>query len=271
MSVYSDKSKSCRNFLGSRIDAKRRPLENVWRSLTHWSCCVFNEQINRSNQVCLTAVLHSWLLLNTARVGKLCMWWVWTMWDILKCSAELSILIAHGYKQGRQLGDSGRAQRCQNPLVYFLSCSFFFVCVLPLPQQHLPFLCQQWPLRVQGRLADERRCGGERKREHLVCRALISIALGEQVHPTFPHKNHKHTRTYTATHTLSNGWPLASTSLGLKGGDVQSRLQQECLSERMAESVQSTVPLWDSPLFIPLCLHFNWSCQKTEPKCEAKS
>lgn len=56
---------------------------------------------------------------------------------------------------------------------------------------------------------------GERKREHLVCRALISIALGEQVLPIFPHKKitHKHTSTYSVTNTLSDGWPLASTSL----------------------------------------------------------
>lgn len=67
-----------------------------------------------------------------------------------------------------------------------------------------------------------RRAQKREKGEHLVCRALISIALGEHALPTFPHKKdtHKHTRTYSVTHTLSDGWPLASTSLGLKRGDV---------------------------------------------------
>lgn len=75
---------------------------------------------------------------------------------------------------------------------------------------------------------------------------------------------HKHTLTYSVTHTLSDGWPYASASLGLKKGYVKCRLEQEWLSEGTTASAWSAVPLWDSPLSIPLGLHFNGSCQKRE-------
>lgn len=62
---------------------------------------------------------------------------------------------------------------------------------------------------------EEREQKGE-KGEHLVCRALISVALGERVLPTFPHKHTcthavtptcvctlMHTRTLTHIHSLT--------------------------------------------------------------------
>lgn len=126
--------------------------------------CVWNEYLNRSNQVCLAVVLFS-RTVEYGEVGELCMWFVW---DNLKRSSELSILIALSIKQRRQLGDSGRAQRCRSPLVYFFSYSALFVYFPPAPHpvpQHLPLrLTQQWPLRRQERWAEEG-SGGESQRE----------------------------------------------------------------------------------------------------------
>lgn len=78
----------------------------------------------------------------------------------------------------------------------------------PVPQHHLLLLSQQWPLRGLERWAEEGRSGGEsekrEKGEHLVCRALISIALGEQALPTFPH-THTYAHIQSLTHSVMVG------------------------------------------------------------------
>ncbi len=54
------------------------------------------------------------------------------------------------------------------------------------------------------------------KGEHLVCRALISIALGEQALPTFPHKNigtNTHAHIQSLTHSVMVG-PLPAPPWG---------------------------------------------------------
>lgn len=64
--------------------------------------------------------------------------------------------------------------------------------------------------------AEDGRSAGERKKgEHLVCRALISTALGEQALPTFPHKTHAQTHARIFSHSNTGvAWPLANASLG---------------------------------------------------------
>lgn len=130
-------------------------------------------------------------------------------------------MIALSIKQRRQLGDSGRVQRCRSPLVYFLPYSALFVYFPPAPPHPppappRPFLSAMTTqkAREMGRGGEEGRSGGvsakeREKGEHLVCRALISIALGEQALPTFPHKNtctNIHAHTQSLTHSVMVGY-----------------------------------------------------------------
>lgn len=67
--------------------------------------------------------------------------------------------------------------------------------------------------RETGRGGEEwRREQKREKGEHLVCRALISMALGEQVLPTFPHKNtctNTHAHIHSLTHSVMVGYQPA--------------------------------------------------------------
>lgn len=148
------------------------------------------------------------LLRNMRKVGGWCTCTIWGR------SSELSILIALSIKQKRQLGDSGRARHCRSPLVYFASHSALFLCfpaaAYPVPLLCLLLLAQQWPLRGPvlggGGCVERWRRQKRVKGEHLVCRALIRVALGERALPTFPHKTHAQTHVRIFSRSNSQWW-----------------------------------------------------------------
>lgn len=104
--------------------------QSVGRFMTH-SCYLVCEM-----SIWIEVIRCAWqcscflLLLDMVKVGELCMWLVW---DNLRRSTESSILITLSIKQRRQLGDSGRTQRCRSTLVYFLLYSALFVYFPPPP------------------------------------------------------------------------------------------------------------------------------------------
>lgn len=218
------------------------------------------------------------LLLTMVKVGGLCMWLAWLVWDNLRLSSGLSILIALSIKQRRQLGDSGRAQHCRNPLVYFLSYSALFVYSPPSPPPLSPAprppslsAMTTQKAREMGRGGEEwRREQKREKGEHLVCRALISTALGEQALPTFPHKNtctNTHARSQSLTHSVMVGH-LPAPPWGWKEGMCSADYSGSgCLREW--QCVERCATVGQSIIHTPRSA-FQWFLpEKREPKCQA--
>lgn len=142
----------------------------------------------------------------------------------------------------------------------------------PVPQHYLLLLSQQWPLRGLERWAEEGRSGGEsekrEKGEHLVCRALISIALGEQALPTFPH-THTHVHIFSHSHTQ---WWLA-TRQHLPGVEKRGCVVQTTAGVAVwgngTECVRRCATVGQSIIHTPRSA-FQWFLpEKREPKRQA--
>lgn len=106
------KNCGCGDLLANPTNAKIKQLQPMWRSMSYscYSGCKIGIWIE------VTRCAWQWscilLLLNMVKVGGLYMQLAWVVRDSLRCSSDLSILIALSIKQIEQLGDSGRAQYC---------------------------------------------------------------------------------------------------------------------------------------------------------------